>query len=72
MGAPGASGFLVRTQTNSLQLRLSSERDICLEVPQNFISDLENNLSDVTPKIINISKYDLNNAEISLLLNVPF
>ena len=67
MGAPGASGFLVRTQTNSLQLRLSSERDICLEVPQNFISDLENNLSDVTPKIINISKYDLNNAEISLL-----
>ena len=47
-----------------------SKRALCLNVRQNnFIvsPNLQNNLSHVTPKIINISSYDLNPNEISIL-----
>ena len=67
MEPPWASGFSLRTRITSLRLPSRNERDICFEVPQVNLLNVRNNLSDATPKIINISKYDLNPAEISLL-----
>ena len=67
METPGASKFSVRTGNISLHNNLQYERESCFDVRETLFENFQNTLSDVTPKIINISSYDLSNAEISLL-----
>ena len=71
MASPWWRGFLSRTQKRSSSLHLRKRRSPCafVRINNNFqvLNNLNNNLSEVTPKIINISSYDCNQNEISLL-----
>ena len=61
------SEFLVETQHFSSPVPSQYEEESCTDVQNTLLQNPKNNLSHVTPKIINISSYDLSKPEISLL-----
>ena len=67
METPGASGFSVGTQHFSSPVPSQYDEESCPDVQNTILQNPQNNLSHVTPKIINISSYDLSKPEISLL-----